>query len=198
MLQVQRLRSTEAAANQEHVLHQATVDEITAEKQRLESQLTSLNNDRVSLQEQLQEVWYCPSACSCYQFSRFMTGNLVFLQTVKLKTSAVADGERLHGDHDRLQKELDLLHQRLASATVQLDSAVSERNQFELQANKSERELKLVQEEQSVLQVCICACLEYSYLHGTFIHILQYRLTSIKAASNGRSTESVYLQQKES
>lgn len=53
----------------------------------------------------------------------------------------------------RLMKEADALQQRLTHANVQLDSAIEERTRFELQAGKSERELKLIQEERLILQV---------------------------------------------
>lgn len=51
-----RLRSVEAAAGRELVELQSTVDEMAAEKQRLETQLSAINEDREALQEQLREV----------------------------------------------------------------------------------------------------------------------------------------------
>lgn len=55
-MQVQRLRSVEADTHHDRVVQQSNVDQIVAEKQRLEAQVTSLNKDRVALEAQLQEV----------------------------------------------------------------------------------------------------------------------------------------------
>eukprot|EP00892_Ulva_mutabilis_P000682 jgi/Ulvmu1/10614/UM065_0071.1 len=125
--EVHRLRSVEAAAAEELVLKQSTIDEVTGEKNRLNSQVMKLNVDRESLQEQLQEA-------------------------VKLKTNAVSSSARLQGDHDRIHKEKDALQKRLTDTKLQLDSAVAERNQFELQASKHERELKLMREDRDTLK----------------------------------------------
>lgn len=75
------------------------------------------------------------------------------MQTVKLKTTAVAGGAQLQGDHDRLLQEVNALQKRLTAANLQLDAAIAERDQFELQASKNERALSLMQEERDVLQV---------------------------------------------
>lgn len=50
---------TEAANSHNRISHESTIDEIMAQKQRLECQVSALNEDRAVLQEQLQEVSCC-------------------------------------------------------------------------------------------------------------------------------------------
>lgn len=59
----------------------------------------------------------------------------------------------LEADKERLTKELQLVQERYDQSKSQLAESERERNQFELSAAKSERELAVVQEERSVLQV---------------------------------------------
>jgi chromosome segregation ATPase len=59
----------------------------------------------------------------------------------------------LEADKERLTKELQLCQERHNQSKSQLADSERERNQFELAAAKSERELAVVQEERSVLQV---------------------------------------------
>lgn len=70
-----------------------------------------------------------------------------------MKTSAATGEARLQGDHRRLADEIEVLQKRLTHANTQLDIAISERNKFEVHANKSDRELNLVKEEHRIVQV---------------------------------------------
>lgn len=53
---MQTLRGAEVDNHQDRVIQQSNMDEIVADKQRLESQVAALKEDRVVLQEQLHEV----------------------------------------------------------------------------------------------------------------------------------------------
>lgn len=59
----------------------------------------------------------------------------------------------LEADKERLTKELQLVQERYDQSKSQLADSERERNKFELAAAKSERELAVVQEERTVLQV---------------------------------------------
>jgi hypothetical protein len=61
-------------------------------------------------------------------------------------------------EKEHLVREQASLQSRLDSAKQQLDDTIQDRDMFELEASKVKRELCLVQEERSVLQVCyVCA-----------------------------------------
>jgi hypothetical protein len=61
-------------------------------------------------------------------------------------------------EKEHLVREQASLRSRLDSAKQQLDDTIQDRDMFELEASKVKRELCLVQEERSVLQVCyVCA-----------------------------------------
>lgn len=47
---------------------QQQLEQLTADKQRLESKLASISDDRGSIQEQLQEVW-CSSCPSTFAYT---------------------------------------------------------------------------------------------------------------------------------
>jgi hypothetical protein len=56
-------------------------------------------------------------------------------------------------EKEHFVREQASLRSRLESAKQQLDEAIHDRDMFELEASKAKRELYLVQEERSVLQV---------------------------------------------
>ena len=110
-------------------------------------------------------------------------------QAVRSRTSAQTQQSHFEEEKERLQREHTSSRHRIESLNSQLDTAIQDRDAFELEASKAKRELALVQEERSVLQVQSCTpfilqlplliCIErdaaqlnlpYANAHCTFIH----------------------------
>jgi hypothetical protein len=72
---------------------------------------------------------------------------------VRSRTTARAQQSHFEEDKERLLREQATARNRIESLNSQLDTAIQDRDAFELDASKGKRELALVQEERSVLQV---------------------------------------------
>lgn len=75
------------------------------------------------------------------------------MQAVRNRTAAETQQSHFEGDKERLVREQASARQRLEALNKQLDDVIQDRDAFELEASKAKRELALVQEERSVLQV---------------------------------------------
>ena len=75
------------------------------------------------------------------------------LQAVRSRTTAQTQQSSFEDDKERLLREQAAARHRLEALNGQLDAAMQDRDAFELEASKAKRELSLVQEERSVLQV---------------------------------------------
>ena len=72
---------------------------------------------------------------------------------MRSRTTAQTQQSSFEDDKERLLREQAAARHRLEALNGQLDAATQDRDAFELEASKAKRELSLVQEERSVLQV---------------------------------------------
>lgn len=81
LVQVSSLQGANSESGKGHVALEARLEEATAEKQRVAAKLSAVEEDRRSLQMQLQEVltslWPAPSRSVCF-FSVMRTASNVF------------------------------------------------------------------------------------------------------------------------
>jgi chromosome segregation ATPase len=75
------------------------------------------------------------------------------MQAVRSRTTAQAQQLHFEEDKERLTREQASAKHRHDALNRQLDEAIQDRDAFELDASKATRELALVQEERTVLQV---------------------------------------------
>lgn len=92
------------------------------------------------------------------------------MQAVRSRTTAEAQQSYFEGDKERLVREQASTKQRLDALNRQLEDAIQDRDAFELEASKAKRELTLVQEERSVLQVCMPVACRQCIVGGAMWH----------------------------